>query len=48
MADIDVATSNAIFQTLEEWNTLLQAENIKLSANSRPPPGGPRRRGPSP
>lgn len=47
LADIDVETSNAIFQALEEWNTLLQVEKTKIFDTPRVPVG-PTRRGPSP
>ena len=47
MADIDVETSNVLFETLENWNEHLKGQNIKPNQHTRPS-GGPARRGPSP
>lgn len=46
VADIEVATSNSVFETLEEWNTYLKSENNKRDHKVRPH-AGPMRRGPS-
>ncbi|MBB4303938.1 hypothetical protein GGD81_002993 [Rhodobium orientis] len=47
MADIDVETSNSVFEILENWNAQLKSENIKLKQEGRSP-GGSTRRGPTP
>ncbi len=47
MAETEVVTSNSLFETLEDWNRQLKAENHKLNQIAKAPLT-PRRRGPSP
>lgn len=46
MVRLEGETSNALFETLEQWEAYLKSENIQLSQPVRPP-AGPKRRGPS-
>ena len=46
MADIDVETSNSVFEILEKWNTELKPENINKNKEVRRT-HKPKRRGPT-
>lgn len=42
MVQLERETSNSLFEALEEWNTILEAENFAELIAKPNPPRGPR------